>query len=110
MLKAYKENFQEVIYLRMVTLIYDHIETAGIVTKEGIAPVEAINSAFSANFSSDIFSILDKGEFEELKVWFDKTKDLIVQKIGRSLVPFNKHNMDLFIGYQERYLASDLTM
>lgn len=74
--------------MRLVTLKKRNEEFAGLVLKEGIATIEAINKIFSLNFSADIYSLLDKGEFDALRGWYDNVKNDLGTELAGELVKY----------------------
>lgn len=76
--------------MRLATLKNGNEEFAGLVLKEGIAPIGAVNKVFSMNFSTDIYSLLKTGEFDTLREWYDIAKEGLSKELAGSLVKYDE--------------------
>ncbi len=64
--------------MRLTTVRSDKREIAAVVTSWGVVPVEKINRRFGFSWSSDLYSIIENLELEQMLLWFNKE--------GRSLL------------------------
>lgn len=45
-------------------------EVGGIVIKKGIVKLETVNKEFDANWSTDIFNLINEGQLDEFNKWY----------------------------------------
>lgn len=55
--------------MKFVTVSIDDRETLGIVASRGIVLVETLNRAYGKQWSTDLFQLLQDGEWEDFRAW-----------------------------------------
>ena len=57
--------------MRLATITKNGTEIAGIVTREGVFPIAALNAAKGTAWSTDMMSLIQKGEVPGLTAWYN---------------------------------------
>ena len=61
--------------MRLATITRNGAELAGIVTPKGVFPIAALNAAKGAAWSTDMLSLIQKGEVPGLTAWYNAGGD-----------------------------------
>ncbi|MDF2838184.1 MAG: fumarylacetoacetase [Paenibacillus sp.] len=56
--------------MKFVTVSIDNRQTLGIVAPQGIVLVETLNRAYGKQWSTDLFRLLQDGEWERFRAWY----------------------------------------
>ncbi|MCR2805689.1 fumarylacetoacetate hydrolase family protein [Paenibacillus soyae] len=59
--------------MKFVTVAIDGRETLGVIAPHGIVLVETINRVFGTRWSTELFQLLQDGEWETFRNWFHQT-------------------------------------
>jgi len=67
--------------MKFVTVRIEDRETLGIVAPHGIVPVETINGAFDKRWSTNLFDLLQEGEWEAFQAWYGKLPEASIVQL-----------------------------
>jgi hypothetical protein len=73
--------------MRLATIRLGGRETAGIVTKEGILPIQALNEAKGMDWKTQLFDLIDSGELADLTDWYNGSGKAAVESLDEA-IPF----------------------
>ncbi|GAB7387025.1 fumarylacetoacetate hydrolase family protein [Bacillaceae bacterium] len=76
--------------MRLATIKRNGVETAAVVTRRGAVPLETINRKFHKDWALDLFTIIQKGELEELKKWYNNGGKSDLEELASETIPRNE--------------------
>lgn len=56
--------------MRLATIKWNGIETAGIVTEKGVFPIASLNEAKGTSWETEMLPLIQKGQVSELNAWY----------------------------------------
>lgn len=98
--------------MKFVTVSSGERETLGIVATHGIVLVETINFALEKNWSTDLFGLLQNGEWEAFLCWYDELGEESIQSLETvpnekvKYAPLYRHPRKIW-GVGFNYVAND---
>lgn len=95
--------------MRFATIKVNGTEKAGIVLKNGVLPIEALNAAKGTAWAEDVMSLIQKQQIPGLTKWYNAGGKEELESIP-GLVPSEKLYMDRSTAIRNVSLVSVLTM
>ena len=74
----------------MVTVRLEGVETAAIVLGDGTVPLAKINKTFGTGWSTDLFSLLERGHLENIRRWLNELSAAGLKEAKDEAVPFSR--------------------
>lgn len=56
--------------MRLATIKINGLETAAVITSEGVITLETINAKLNKGWSNQLFEVIQKGQLDEIKNWY----------------------------------------
>ena len=75
--------------MRLATIKLSGAEIAGVVTKQGILPIKAINAAKGTAWSESMFALIQSGQLKGLTDWYNAGGKAECERIS-GVVPYDK--------------------
>ena len=75
--------------MRLATIKLSGAETAGVVTRQGILPIKAINAAKGTAWSESMFALIQSGQLKGLTDWYNAGGKAECERIS-GVVPYDK--------------------
>ena len=75
--------------MRLATIKLSGAETAGVVTRQGILPIKAINAAKGTAWSESMFALIKSGQLKGLTDWYNAGGKAECERIS-GVVPYDK--------------------
>ncbi|MBQ2323426.1 MAG: fumarylacetoacetate hydrolase family protein, partial [Oscillospiraceae bacterium] len=75
--------------MRLATIKLSGAEIAGVVTKQGILPIKAINAAKGTAWSESMFALIKSGQLKGLTDWYNAGGKAECERIS-GVVPYDK--------------------
>jgi 2-keto-4-pentenoate hydratase/2-oxohepta-3-ene-1,7-dioic acid hydratase in catechol pathway len=76
--------------LRLATVRLEGMETAAIVLDDGAVPLAKINKSFGTGWSTDLFSLLERGHLEDIRRWLGELSAAGLKEVSDEAVPFSR--------------------
>jgi 2-keto-4-pentenoate hydratase/2-oxohepta-3-ene-1,7-dioic acid hydratase in catechol pathway len=67
--------------MKFVTVNIEDSETLGVVASHGIVTVESLNRAFGKGWSTDLFQLLQNGEWAEFRAWYEELNETAILQL-----------------------------
>ena len=71
--------------MRLATIRLGGRETAGIVTKEGILPIQVLNEAKGMDWKTQLFDLIDSGELADLTDWYNGSGKAVCESLDEAI-------------------------
>ncbi|MDQ0218157.1 FAA hydrolase family protein [Peribacillus cavernae] len=76
--------------MRLATIKKDGKETAALVLENGVLPMEDLNQKFSQKWSTELLEIIQLGQLNQLKIWFQGEVQNRTELYENHIIPLNK--------------------
>jgi 2-keto-4-pentenoate hydratase/2-oxohepta-3-ene-1,7-dioic acid hydratase in catechol pathway len=76
--------------LRLATVRLEGMETAAIVLDDGAVPLAKINKSFGTGWSTDLFTLLERGHLEDIRRWLGELSAAGLKEVSDEAVPFSR--------------------
>ena len=76
--------------MRLATIKVGGTETAAVVLFEGALPVGEINDSLGAEWPTDVFTVLEKEETQDFRLWFESVGGTLKDDFHDRIVPLDR--------------------
>jgi 2-keto-4-pentenoate hydratase/2-oxohepta-3-ene-1,7-dioic acid hydratase in catechol pathway len=73
--------------MKLASMHYQGTETAGLLVRDGLLPLDTLNSIFGRNFPVNVQRLIETGALETLHDWYQAEWDNELRSLKESLIP-----------------------
>ena len=76
--------------MRLATVRLEGTETAAVVLDDGVVPLAKINKSFGTGWSTDLYSLLERGHLEDIRRWLSELSAAGLKEVSDEAVPSSR--------------------
>lgn len=76
--------------MRLATVRFEGTETAAVVLDDRVVPLAKINKSFGTKWSTDLYSLLERGHLEDIRRWLSELSAVGLGEVSNEVVPLSR--------------------